>query len=200
MILVTYQAPDFTAPAVLNTGEIVNDFNLKTYISNTTSIIFFWPMDFTFICPSELIACDKRHAEFKKRKVNVIGISGDSQYVHYAWRNTPIDQGGIGPIQYPMVADIKHEIMQAYGITHPKLGVALRATFLIDKQGFIRHQLINDLPLGRNFDEIIRMIDALQFHEKFGLVCPAQWKKDQEGMKASQSGVSQYLKKHIDKL
>lgn len=116
MILVTHQAPDFTAPAVLSTGEIVNDFNFKMYILNTTSIIFFWPMDFTFICPSELIACDKRYPEFKKRNVNIVGVSCDSQFVHYAWKQTPINQGDIGPIQYPMIADVKHEIIQAYGI------------------------------------------------------------------------------------
>lgn len=200
MILVTREAPDFTAAAILGNGEIVNDFNLKKFTKGKPAVIFFWPMDFTFVCPSELIAFDKRFAEFKKRGVEVIGISIDSEFVHNAWRKTPIEQGGIGEVQYPMVADVKHEISHAYGIEHPEAGVALRASFLIDKHGIVRHQVVNDLPIGRNVDEMIRTVDALQFHEENGEVCPAQWEKGQEGMEGSPDGVAKYLSKNAGKL
>lgn len=200
MVLVTRQAPDFTAAAVLGTGEIINNFNLKSHIHSKTAVIFFWPMDFTFVCPSELIAFDKRYEEFQKRSVKIIGVSLDSEFVHNAWRQIPFDKGGIGPVKYPMVADIKREIIKAYGIEHPDTGVALRGSFLIDKDGIIRHQVINDLPLGRNIDEMIRMVDALQFYEEHGEVCPAQWKKGQEGMEASPEGVAKYLAENLTKL
>ncbi|MGL9769192.1 MAG: peroxiredoxin C [Sodalis sp. (in: enterobacteria)] len=200
MVLVSRQAPDFTAAAVLGSGKIDNNFNLKSHIQGKSAVIFFWPMDFTFVCPSELIAFDKRYAEFQKRGVEIIGVSFDSEFVHNAWRQIPIDKGGIGPVQYPMVADIKREIIQAYAIEHLNAGVALRGSFLIDKNGIIRHQVVNDLPLGRNVDEMIRMVDALQFHEKHGEVCPAQWKKGQEGMQASPEGVAKYLSDNLNKL
>ncbi|HCM64657.1 MAG TPA: peroxiredoxin [Morganella sp. (in: Bacteria)] len=200
MVLVTRQAPDFTAAAVLGNGEIVGNFNLKKHLNGRPAVIFFWPMDFTFVCPSELIAFDHRYEEFKKRGVEVVGVSMDSEFVHNAWRNTAIDAGGIGQVQYPMVADIKHDIMKAYGVEHPEAGVALRGSFLVDKNGVVRHQVINDLPLGRNVDEMIRMVDALQFHEEHGEVCPAQWEKGQEGMSASPKGVADYLKKNSGKL
>ncbi|MEG0277785.1 MAG: peroxiredoxin C [Morganella sp. (in: enterobacteria)] len=200
MVLVTRQAPDFTAAAVLGNGEIVGNFNLKKHLNGRPAVIFFWPMDFTFVCPSELIAFDHRYEEFKKRGVEVIGVSMDSEFVHNAWRNTAIDAGGIGQVQYPMVADIKHDIMKAYGVEHPEAGVALRGSFLVDKNGVVRHQVINDLPLGRNVDEMIRMVDALQFHEEHGDVCPAQWEKGQEGMNASPKGVADFLKKNSGKL
>lgn len=200
MVLVTRQAPDFTAAAVLGNGEIVDNFNLKKHLNGRPAVIFFWPMDFTFVCPSELIAFDHRYEEFKKRGVEVVGVSMDSEFVHNAWRNTAIDAGGIGQVQYPMVADIKHDIMKAYGVEHPEAGVALRGSFLVDKNGVVRHQVINDLPLGRNVDEMIRMVDALQFHEEHGDVCPAQWEKGQEGMNASPKGVADFLKKNSGKL
>ncbi len=200
MVLVTRQAPDFTASAVLGNGEIVDNFNLKSFIKGKPAVIFFWPMDFTFVCPSELIAFDKRFAEFQKRGVEIIGVSFDSEFVHNAWRHTPVEKGGIGQVQYPMVADIKHDIIKAYGIEHPEAGVALRGSFLIDKEGVVRHQVVNDLPLGRNIDEMIRMVDALQFHEEHGEVCPAQWEKGQEGMGASPLGVAKYLSENFDKL
>ncbi len=200
MVLVTRQAPDFTAAAVLGNGEIVDNFNLKKHLNGRPAVIFFWPMDFTFVCPSELIAFDHRYEEFKKRGVEVVGISMDSEFVHNAWRNTAIDAGGIGQVQYPMVADIKHDIMKAYGVEHPEAGVALRGSFLVDENGVVRHQVINDLPLGRNVDEMIRMVDALQFHEEHGDVCPAQWEKGQEGMNASPKGVADFLKKNSGKL
>ncbi len=154
-------------------------------------------MDFTFVCPSELIAFDKRYEEFQKRGVEVVGVSFDSEFVHNAWRNTPVDKGGIGAVKYAMVADIKREIQQAYGIEHPDAGVALRGSFLIDANGIVRHQVVNDLPLGRNIDEMLRMVDALQFHEEHGEVCPAQWEKGKEGMNASPDGVAKYLSENV---
>ena len=200
MVLVTRQAPDFTAAAVMGNGEIVDNFNLKKHLNGRPAVIFFWPMDFTFVCPSELIAFDHRYEEFKKRGVEVIGVSMDSEFVHNAWRNTAIDDGGIGPVQYPMIADIKHDIMRAYGVEFPEAGVALRGSFQVDKNGVVRHQVVNDLPLGRNVDEMLRMVDALQFHEEHGDVCPAQWEKGQEGMNASPKGVADFLKKNSGKL
>ncbi|WWO99251.1 MAG: peroxiredoxin C [Candidatus Dasytiphilus stammeri] len=200
MVLVSQQAPDFTASAILGNGEIVDKFNFKEYIDGCVSVLFFWPMDFTFVCPSELIAFDKRYSKFQKRNVKILGVSIDTVFVHKAWRQTPINLGGIGPVKYPMVADVKHEIQKAYGIEHPEIGVAQRGSFLIDKKGIIRHLVVNDLPLGRNIDEMLRMIDALQFHEEHGEVCPAQWHLGKPGMKASTEGVRDFLGENFDKL
>ena len=200
MVLVTRQAPDFTCAAVLGNGEIVNNFNFKKHINGKAAVLFFYPLDFTFVCPSELIAFDHRYEEFKKRGVEVVGVSIDSEFTHNAWRNTPTENGGIGAVKYALAADVKHEIVQAYGIEHPEAGVALRASFLIDKNGVVRHQIVNDLPLGRNIDEMLRMVDALQFHEEHGEVCPAQWEKGKEGMKDNPEGVAKYLKQNADKL
>ena len=200
MVLVTRQAPDFTSSAVLGNGEIVDNFNFKKHIDGKAAVLFFYPLDFTFVCPSELIAFDHRYEEFKKRGVEVVGVSIDSEFTHNAWRNTPTENGGIGAVKYALAADVKHEIAQAYGIEHPEEGVALRASFLIDKNGVVRHQIVNDLPLGRNIDEMLRMVDALQFHEEHGEVCPAQWEKGKEGMKDSPEGVAKYLKQNADKL
>lgn len=200
MVLVTRQAPDFTCAAVLGNGEIVNNFNFKKHINGKVAVLFFYPLDFTFVCPSELIAFDHRYEEFKKRGVEVVGVSIDSEFTHNAWRNTPTENGGIGAVKYALAADVKHEIAKAYGIEHPEEGVALRASFLIDKNGVVRHQIVNDLPLGRNIDEMLRMVDALQFHEEHGEVCPAQWEKGKEGMKDSPEGVAKYLKQNADKL
>ena len=200
MVLVGKSAPDFTAAAVLGNGEIVDSFNLKTFAQGKEVVIFFYPLDFTFVCPSELIAFDKRFGEFQARGVEVIGISIDSQFTHNAWRNTAINDGGIGAVQYPLVADVKHEICQAYDVELADAGVALRGSFLIDKNGIVRHQVVNDLPLGRNVDEMLRMVDALQFHEEHGEVCPAQWAKDKAGMEASPAGVAKYLADHNDDL
>ena len=200
MVLVTRQAPDFTSSAVLGNGEIVNNFNFKKHVNGKAAVLFFYPLDFTFVCPSELIAFDHRYEEFKKRGIEVVGVSIDSEFTHNAWRNTPTENGGIGAVKYALAADVKHEIAKAYGIEHPEEGVALRASFLIDKNGVVRHQIVNDLPLGRNIDEMLRMVDALQFHEEHGEVCPAQWEKGKEGMKDSPEGVAKYLKQHADKL
>ena len=200
MVLVTRQAPDFTSSAVLGNGEIVDNFNFKKHIDGKAAVLFFYPLDFTFVCPSELIAFDHRYEEFKKRGVEVVGVSIDSEFTHNAWRNTPTENGGIGAVKYALAADVKHEIAKAYGIEHPEEGVALRGSFLIDKNGVVRHQVVNDLPLGRNIDEMLRMVDALQFHEEHGEVCPAQWEKGKEGMKDSPEGVAKYLKQNADKL
>ena len=200
MVLVTRQAPDFTSSAVLGNGEIVNNLNFKKHVNGKAAVLFFYPLDFTFVCPSELIAFDHRYEEFKKRGVEVVGVSIDSEFTHNAWRNTPTENGGIGAVKYALAADVKHEIAKAYGIEHPEEGVALRASFLIDKNGVVRHQIVNDLPLGRNIDEMLRMVDALQFHEEHGEVCPAQWEKGKEGMKDSPEGVAKYLKQNADKL
>ena len=152
------------------------------------------------MCPSELIAFDKRYEEFQKRGVEVIGVSIDSQFSHNAWRNTPVNEGGIGPVKYTLVADTKHEICQAYDVEHPEAGVAFRGSFLIDAEGDVRHQVINDLPLGRNIDEMLRMVDALSFHEEHGEVCPAGWTEGKSGMDASPEGVAKYLSSEADKL
>lgn len=200
MVLVTRQAPDFTSSAVLGNGEIVDNFNFKKHIEGKAAVLFFYPLDFTFVCPSELIAFDHRYEEFKKRGVEVVGVSIDSEFTHNAWRNTPTENGGIGAVKYALAADVKHEIAKAYGIEHPEEGVALRGSFLIDKNGVVRHQVVNDLPLGRNIDEMLRMVDALQFHEEHGEVCPAQWEKGKEGMKDNPEGVAKYLKQNADKL
>ena len=200
MVLVGKQAPDFTAAAVLGNSEIVDNFNFKEFTKGKEAVIFFYPLDFTFVCPSELIAFDKRYGEFQARGVEVIGISIDSQFTHSAWRNTAINDGGIGAVQYPLVADIKHEICKAYDVELEEQGVALRGSFLIDKTGLVRHQVVNDLPLGRNIDEMLRMVDALQFHHEYGEVCPAQWAKDKAAMQATTEGVAEYLALHSDDL
>jgi len=197
-VLVTKEAPDFTAAAVLPDGSIKEDFKLSS-LRGKYVVLFFYPLDFTFVCPTEIIAHSKRMDEFKKRKVEVVAVSIDSQFSHHAWRNTPVNKGGIGEIQFPMVADVNHEITRAYGIEHPA-GIALRASFLIDKDGNVRHQVVNDLPLGRNVDEMLRLVDALQFHEKNGEVCPAGWQKGDDGMKATADGVADYLSSHSEEL
>ena len=199
-VLVGRPAPDFTASAVLGNGEIVDEFNLSANTKGKYAVVFFYPLDFTFVCPSELIAFDHRLKEFSDRGVEVIGVSIDSHFTHNAWRNTAINDGGIGQVGYTLVADMKHEICQAYDVEHPEAGVAFRGTFLIDKEGMVRHQVVNDLPLGRNIDELLRMIDALQFHEEHGEVCPAGWNKGDKGMNASPDGVASYLSENADKL
>jgi peroxiredoxin (alkyl hydroperoxide reductase subunit C) len=199
-VLVGRPAPEFTAAAVLADGKIVNEFSLSEHLNGKYGLVFFYPLDFTFVCPSELIALDHRIDEFKKRGVEVIAVSIDSQFTHNAWRNTPVDKGGIGPVRYTMVADVSHAICQAYGVEHPEAGVAFRGTFVIDKQGMVRAQIVNDLPIGREVDEFIRLIDAVQFHEQHGEVCPAGWKKGDTGMKASPDGVASYLATNATKL
>lgn len=191
--LVTKTAPDFTAKVVTAEG-LFKDFTLSS-LRGKYVLLFFYPLDFTFVCPSEIIAFDKKIEEFKKRNTEVVSVSVDSEFTHFAWRNTPRKEGGIGPVQFPMVADITKNISRSYGILINE-AVALRGLFLIDRQGVVRHELINDLPLGRNVDEAIRMVDALQFFEKNGEVCPANWRPGEEAMKPSAEGVAEYLAKH----
>lgn len=198
-VLVGKPAPDFTVAAVLANGEIVDSFSLSKTIKGKYGLVFFYPLDFTFVCPSELIALDHRMADFKARGVEVIGVSIDSQFTHNAWRNTAVNDGGIGPVNYVLAADTRHEICQAYDVEHAD-GVAFRGAFIIDKNGIVRAQIVNDLPLGRSMDEILRLIDALQFTEEHGEVCPANWKKGDKGMDASPAGVARYLTENAAKL
>lgn len=198
-MLVTNKAPDFTATAVLGDNQIVDNFNLYENFGAKGTVLFFYPLDFTFVCPSEIIAFDKRLSEFKDRGINVIGVSVDSQFSHFAWKSTPVNQGGIGQVKFPLVADLTKQISKDYDVLF-KEGVALRGSFLIDSDGTVRHAVINDLPLGRNIDEMIRMIDTMLFTNQYGEVCPAGWQKGDEGMKASTAGVADYLAHHSDKL
>lgn len=190
-VLVGKKAPDFKATAVLGNNEI-KEIQFSEFTKGKYAVVFFYPLDFTFVCPTELIAFDHRFEEFEKRGVQVIGVSIDSEHTHLAWKNTPVDKGGIGQVKYPLVADIKHELAKAFDV-ESEGGVAFRGSFLIDKAGVVRHQVINDLPLGRNIDEMIRTVDALQFTEQHGEVCPAGWNKGKKGMKADAAGVATYL-------
>ena len=198
-VLVGKQAPDFTVAAVLGNGEIVEDFNLASAIKGKYGLVFFYPLDFTFVCPSELIALDHRIPDFQARNVEVIGVSIDSHFTHNAWRNTPINAGGIGQVKYTLAADITHEICKAYDVEAAG-GVAYRGAFLIDLNGVVRAQIVNDLPLGRSMDELLRLVDALQFTEEHGEVCPANWKKGDKGMTASPEGVAAYLSENASSL
>jgi peroxiredoxin (alkyl hydroperoxide reductase subunit C) len=197
-VLVGKAAPDFTATAVLGNNEIT-DITFSKVTKGKYAVVFFYPLDFTFVCPSELIAFNHRLDEFKKRNVEVLGVSIDSQFSHLAWKNTPIEKGGIGNVGYTLVADVKHEICKAYDVESDG-GVAFRGSFLIDRAGVVRHQVVNDLPLGRNIDEMLRMVDALQFTEEHGEVCPAGWNKGKAGMNASTEGVAKYLAAHSKEL
>jgi peroxiredoxin (alkyl hydroperoxide reductase subunit C) len=198
-VLVGRRAPDFVASAVLADGTIVDDFKLLDEIDGHYGVLFFYPLDFTFVCPSEIIAMDNRVAALEGLNAKVIGVSIDSQYTHVAFRNTPIEKGGIGPVKFPLVADTDHRISTAYGIQSDggesfyDAGVAMRATFIIDHRGVVRHQVVNDEPVGRNMDETIRVIEALQHHETNGRVCPAGWKQGDEGMTPTSEGVSKFL-------
>ena len=191
--LVAKEAPNFKAQAVLE-NNVIQEIELSSYKGKYV-VLFFYPLDFTFVCPSEIIAFDKKLNEFREKSAEVIGVSVDSQYTHYAWKNTPVDKGGIGPIRYPLVADLDKNIARSYGVLLDD-SVALRGLFLIDREGVVRHEVVNDLPLGRNVDEALRMLDALQFVEEHGEVCPANWKKGEEGMKPDADGVAEYLAKH----
>ncbi len=198
-VLVGKKAPDFTASTVMPNNEINDHFNLHNFINGKIAILFFYPLDFTFVCPSEIIAFDKRFNEFKSRGVEVIGVSVDSKYSHLAWKNTEVNKGGIGQVKYPLVSDLTKSIARDYDVLMGD-AVALRGTFLIDQEGMVRHQLINDLPLGRNIEEAIRMIDALKFFQEHGEVCPAGWNQGKKGMKASTQGVAEYLSLNVEDL
>ncbi len=191
--LVTKEAPDFAAQAVMPDNSFA-ELKLSSYRGKYV-VLFFYPLDFTFVCPSEIIAFDKALAKFEEKDVQVIGVSVDSHFTHLAWKNTPRDDGGIGQVGYPLVADLDKSISRDYGVLLDE-GIALRGLFLIDKEGIIRHAVLNDLPLGRNVDEALRMVDALQFTEKHGEVCPANWREGEDAMKPTAEGVAEYLAKH----
>jgi peroxiredoxin (alkyl hydroperoxide reductase subunit C) len=190
--LVTKEAPDFTATAVWPDNTMA-DLTLSSYRGKYV-VLFFYPLDFTFVCPSEILAFDRKVKEFQARNTVLLGVSVDSQFTHFAWRQTPVDKGGIGAISYPLVADLNKNIARAYGVLLNE-AVALRGLFLIDTRGVVRHALVNDLPLGRSVDEALRLVDALQFHEEHGEVCPANWKQGEQGMKPTAAGVAEYLSK-----
>ena len=196
-VLVTKPAPDFTAQAVMPDNTF-KDLTLSDYKGQYV-VLFFYPLDFTFVCPSELIAFSHRLQEFKDRGVEVVGVSVDSHFSHLAWKNTPVNSGGIGDIQYPLVADITKSIARDYDVLLND-SVALRGSFLINKEGVVEHQVVNNLPLGRNVDEMLRMVDALQFTEEHGEVCPAGWQKGKAGMTPSGDGVASYLADHAEEL
>ena len=203
-LLIGEEAPDFTAEACTADGEVIDSFNLHQHIDQRYGVLFFYPMDFTFVCPSEILAHHHRVNAFKDRDTVLIGISIDSTHTHNAWRNTKINDGGIEIIDFPLVSDMNHSIMNdsimnAYGIIHPE-GTALRASFLIDENFIIRHQVVNDHPLGRNVDEMLRMVDALDFHTSHGEVCPAGWNKGDEGIKENADGIAEYLSKNVSNL
>ena len=191
--LVAKPAPNFTAQAVMRDGSF-KEIKLSDYKGKYV-ILFFYPLDFTFVCPTEIIAFSKSMDEFKKRNTEVLGVSIDSHFSHLAWRNTDRKNGGLGDIAYPLVADLNKKITYDYGVMH-EAGIAFRGLFLIDKEGVVQHQVINNLPLGRNIDEALRMVDALQFHENNGEVCPANWKSGEDGMQPDPSGSKTYFDKH----
>ncbi len=190
--LTSQPAPDFRCAAVLPDGTIVDTYEFHRARGDKLAVVVFYPLDFTFVCPSELIALDHRVKAFDERGVEVVTVSIDSQYTHLAWRNTPVDKGGIGPVRFTMAADVRHEICRAYGVEHSD-GVALRGAFVIDRQGLVRSQIVNDLPIGRNIDELVRIVDAVEFHAEHGEVCPAGWQRGESGMQATPDGVASYL-------
>jgi peroxiredoxin (alkyl hydroperoxide reductase subunit C) len=210
-VLVGKNAPNFTAKAVMPDNSIEENFNLLNYLGvkkdasgkvtkkGKLGVLFFYPLDFTFVCPSEIIAFNNRIKEFKLRKTEVIAVSVDSHFTHLAWKQTPVEKGGVGNIQFPMVADLTKSIARDYDVLLGE-AVSFRGTFLIDGAGVVRHQVVNDLPLGRNVDEALRMVDALQFHEENGEVCPAGWQRGNGGMKPTADGVAKYLKINAKKL
>jgi len=189
--LVAKAAPDFTAAAVMDDDRIEPEFTLSDYRGKYV-ILFFYPLDFTFVCPSEILAFDERLEDFRSRHAAVVGVSVDSPHTHLAWKRTPVEKGGIGPVRFPLVSDLNKSIARSYGVLLDE-EVALRGLFLIDREGVVRHALVNDLPLGRSVAEALRMLDALRFHEERGQVCPANWQEGKEGMSPTPEGVIDYL-------
>ncbi len=190
-VLVGKSAPDFKAKAVVN-GQIVNDFSLL-HFRGQNIVLFFYPLDFTFVCPTELHAFQEKLEEFEKRNAQVIGCSIDSCYTHLAWLNTPKNKGGIEGVDYPLISDINKTIAKDYDVLMHQEGIAYRGLFLIDKEGIVRHQVVNDLPLGRSVDEAIRILDALIYFENHGEVCPANWQQGQKAFKPSYEGLEDYF-------
>lgn len=212
-MLVGKKAPSFKASAVVNGGEFAEEFSLEQFIGKKHVVFFFYPLDFTFVCPTEIIAFQRRMAEFEERNVAVVGCSIDSKFSHWAWLNTPQNDGGIQGVKYPLVADVNKTIALNYGVlaghynyddngdmiwvgNQGEDSVAYRGLFLIDKNGVVRHQVVNDLPLGRSIDETLRMVDALQYFEQNGEVCPADWNRGKDAMKDTAEGVAAYLASH----
>lgn len=193
--LLAKPAPDFTAQAVMPDGTIEPEYRLCD-LKGQHVLLFFYPLDFTFVCPTEILEFDRQLAEFEKRGVQVVGVSVDSQFSHLAWRTTPIEKGGIGEIGYPLVSDLTKQISRDYGVLAEETGVAYRGTFLIDKEGVVRHMLVNDVGLGRNIGEALRMVDALQHLERYGEVCPANWQEGEAAMQPTSEGVAEYLSEH----
>ncbi|NQX89806.1 MAG: peroxiredoxin [Halioglobus sp.] len=198
-VLVGKPAPDFDVAAVLSSGEIVDSYKRSDAMAGKYGMVFFYPLDFTFVCPSELIALNHRMDKFRELGVEVVAVSIDSQFTHNAWRNTPVNDGGIGPVGYTMAADVNHDICRAFDVESAG-GVAFRGAFLIDPEGVVRAQQVNDLPLGRNIDELIRLVEALQFTDEHGEVCPAGWQRGDSGMNASPDGVARYLAENAEAL
>ncbi len=192
--LVTKPAPDFTATAVLADNSFDEEFKLSS-LQGKYVILFFYPLDFTFVCPTEILAFDEALENFHNRDAEVVGVSVDSHFTHAAWKRTDVGDGGIGPIRFPLVSDLRKNIARSYGVLLDD-EVALRGLFLIDREGIIRHALVNDLPLGRNVSEALRLLDALRFHELRGDVCPANWTEGEEGIEESQDGIVDYLSKY----
>ncbi len=205
-VLVGKKAPDFTTQAVLADNSIVGDYNFTETRNGKYAVVFFYPLDFTFVCPSELIAMDHRMDKLTELGVEVVGVSIDSHHSHYAWKNTAINDGGVGKLRYTLAADMDHSISQAYGIqsdggdSYYPAGTAMRANFVIDQKGIVRHQVVNDEPLGRNMDEVVRIVEALQFFEKNGQVCAAGWQKGDAGMVNTAEGVAAYLTENAENL
>ncbi len=193
--LIGKAAPTFTAPAAMPDGTVEAEFSLES-LRGKYVVLFFYPLGCTFVCPTEILAFDRKLADFQELGAEVVGVSVDSQFTHVAWRNTPIDQGGIESIRYPLVADLTKQISRDFGVLFEQAGVAFRGTFLIDREGVVRHAVVNDLGLGRNIDEALRMVEALRHHEKHGEVCPADWKEGQDAMTPTAEGVASYLTKH----
>jgi peroxiredoxin (alkyl hydroperoxide reductase subunit C) len=191
---VSNEAPDFKAMAVMPDNSFNDAFTLSG-LRGQYVLLFFYPLDFTFVCPSEILAFNKALCSFKDRNCQVIGVSVDSHFTHLAWKNTAINKGGIGNVQFPLVADLDKSISHNYGVLLP-MGIALRGLFVIDREGIIRSQVVNDLPLGRSVDEALRVLDALQFTEQYGDVCPANWKKGDDAMAPTAEGVAKYLSEH----
>ena len=192
--LVTKPAPDFTATAVLADNSFDDGFRLSS-LRGKYVVLFFYPLDFTFVCPTEILAFDEALEDFRSRDAEIVGVSVDSHFTHAAWKRTDVEDGGIGPIRYPLVSDLSKEIARSYGVLLDD-EVALRGLFLIDREGIVRHALVNDLPIGRSVTEALRVLDAMRFHELRGDVCPANWSEGDEGIAESQEGIVDYLSKY----
>ena len=205
-ILIGQKAPLFEVPAVMPDGDVTDNFNFESTIKNKYAVLFFYPLDFTFVCPSEILAVANRFEQFQKLNCEVVGVSIDSHFTHDAWRKTAVNRGGIGLVPYTLAADLTKEISSSYGIlaheseSYYPAGVAMRATFVIDKKGIVRHQIVNDEPIGRDMDELVRIVEALQFFEENGQVCPAGWSSGSEGMTNTPEGVAEYLSGNAESL